>query len=383
LRISYVTKLPMSEPGTPPVNVVKSRSGESGATAPPVEEQANLPAVIEQGLPRHARRRRPGPAILVILLIVGVGAGIGWVWWQQHQSRLPPGIAWGNGRLEADEIDIDTKFAGRIAKLFVDEGDMVTPGQVVAMMDTRDLEASLKKSEALVNLAHRALDEAKANLVQQQTQVTLAQQELERTRSLVPKGFATVELLDQRRQQLNSTVAVETAATHKIAEAQHALDAATHDAELYRVNILDNTLVAPRDGRIEYRVANIGEVLPAGGKVFTMLDASYVYMDIYLPTAEAGRIRIGSEARIVLDAYPDHVIPAKVVFVASQAQFTPKTVETKAERDKLMFRIRVRIDPERLKGREGMVRSGLPGLAYVRTDPSTSWPPNLQASPPP
>ncbi|MGC2201001.1 MAG: HlyD family efflux transporter periplasmic adaptor subunit [Stellaceae bacterium] len=371
----------MSEPGTPPVNVVKSRS-KDGATVPPVEEHANLPAVIEQGLPRHGRRRR-GPAILVILLIVGAGAGIGWVWWQQHQSRLPPGIASGNGRLEADEIDIDTKFAGRIAKLFVDEGDMVTAGQVVAVMDTRDLEASLKKSEALVSLAQRALDEANANLVQQQTQVKLAQQELDRTSALVPKGFATVETLDQRRQQMNAAVATENATSYKVAQAEHALDAATHDVELYRVNILDNALVAPRDGRIEYRVANIGEVLPAGGKVFTMLDASYVYMDIYLPTAEAGRIRVGSEARIVLDAYPDHVIPAKVVFVASQAQFTPKTVETKAERDKLMFRIRVRIDPERLKGREGMVRSGLPGVAYVRTDPSTSWPSNLQASPPP
>jgi HlyD family secretion protein len=219
--------------------------------------------------------------------------------------------------------------------------------------------------------------------VQQQTQVKLAQQELDRTNALVPKGFATVELLDQRRQQMSGAVAAELAANHKVAEAQHALDAATHDVELYRVNILDNTLTAPRDGPIEYRVANVGEVLTGGGKVFTMLDASYVYMDIYLPTAEAGRIRIGSEARIVLDAYPDHVIPAKVVYVASQAQFTPKTVETKAERDKLMFRIRVRIDPERLRGREALVRSGLPGLAYVRTDTAAVWPSSLQSSPTP
>jgi len=289
----------------------------------------------------------------------------------------------GNGRLEADQIDIDTKFAGRIAKRFVDEGDMVRAGQVVAMMDTRDLEASLKKSQALVSQAERSLDEAKANLVQQQTQVKFTQQEVDRTAALVPKGFATVELLDQQTQQRNAAVAAENAATQRVAEAQHALDAATHDVELYRVNILDNTLTAPHDGPIEYRVANVGEVLPAGGKVFTMLDASYVYMDIYLPTAEAGRVRIGSDARIVLDAYPDHVIPAKVVFVASQAQFTPKTVETKAERDKLMFRIRVRIDPDRLEGREAMVRSGLPGVAYVRTDPSVAWPPSFQPSAPP
>jgi HlyD family secretion protein len=347
------------------------------------EQRAGLPAVVEQAPPRPPRRRKSPVVLAALLLMIAAGAGIGWFWWQHHQLQLPLGIASGNGRLESDEIDIDTKFAGRIAKLFVDEGDMVAAGQVVAIMDTRDLEASLKKAEALVSQAQRALDEAKANLVQQQTKLTLAQQQLDRTSSLVPKGFATVELLDQRRQQMNAAVAAQNAASHKVAEAQHALDAATHDVELYRVNILDNTLVAPREGRIQYRVANVGEVLAAGGKVFTMLDTSYVYMDIYLPTADAGRVRLGSEARIVLDAYSDHVIPAKVVFIANQAQFTPKSVETKDERDKLMFRIRVRIDPERLRGRAELVRSGLPGMAYLRTDPSIAWPPKLQASKPP
>jgi HlyD family secretion protein len=349
-----------------------------GISVEQTEGWGRLPAVVEHPSPRRNRPRLR--VTVVVLLIIVASAGIGSFWWYRHHPRLPPGIAWGNGRLEADPIDIDTRFAGRIAKLFVDQGDMVTAGQVVAMIDTRDLEASLKKSQALVSQAERALDEAKANLTQQQTQVKLAQQELDRTSALVPKGYATVELLDQRRQQMSSAVAAENAATHRVAEAQHALDAATHDVELYRVNILDNTLVAPRDGPIEYRVANVGEVLAAGGKVFTMLDSSYVYMDIYLPTAEAGRVRIGSDARIVLDAYTGHVIPAKVVFVASQAQFTPKAVETKAERDKLMFRIRVRIDPEPPKVRETMIKSGLPGVAYVATEPWVVWPANLQPS---
>ena len=175
---------------------------------------------------------------------------------------------------------------------------------MVALMDTRDLQASLKKSEALVLQAQRTLDEAKANLVQQQTQVTLAKQELDRTSALVLKGYATLELLDQRRQQMAGAVAAEIAATDKIGEAQRALEAAMHDVELYKVNIADNALFAPREGRIQYRVANVGEVLAAGGKVFTMLDLNYVYMDIYLPTAEAGRVRLGSDARIVLDAFP-------------------------------------------------------------------------------
>ncbi len=316
---------------------------------------------------------------LVLAVMVG-GAGAAFYWWKQSQSQLPSSIVWSNGRIEADEIDIDTKFAGRIAELRVDEGDMVKAGQAVARMDTQDLEASLKKAEAQVRLAQEAVDEADANVTQQKSQVLLAQQQMERATYLVQQGFQTKEVLDQRQQQLDGANAALKAAQARLIIAQHALEASTHDVELYKVNIADNTLVAPRDGRIQYRIANVGEVLPAGGKVFSMFDTSYVYMDIYLPTQEAGKVRIGADARIVLDAYPNVAIPAKVSFIATQAQFTPKTVETKSEREKLMFRIRVRIDPERLRARGERVRSGLPGVAYIRLDPAIAWPPQLQGS---
>ena len=286
----------------------------------------------------------------------------------------------GNGRIEADEIDIATKFAGRIAEMFADEGDMVKAGQIVARMDTQDLSASLKKAEAQMRQAQRAVEEAHANVIQQTSQVLLAQQEMERASALADKGFQTQEVVDQRRAQLDGANAALKAAQTRVIESQHALEASTHDVELFTVNIADNTLVAPRDGRIQYRIANIGEVLPAGGKVFTMLDVSYVYMDVYLPTEEAGKVKVGTDARIVLDAYPNIAIPAKVSFLATQAQFTPKAVETKSERDKLMFRIRVRIDPERLRVRADSVRSGLPGVAYLRLDPAVAWPPQLQGN---
>ena len=295
---------------------------------------------------------------------------------------MPLGIASGNGRIEADEIDIDTKFAGRIAEMLADEGDMVKARQVLARMDTRDIEASLKKSQSQVEEAQQALEEARANVVQQTTQVTLAQQEYDRTSTLVQRGFATYELLDQRKQALTGATAALVAAQNRVGEAERAQDAAMHDVELYKVNIADNTLVAPRDGRIQYRIANIGEVLPAGGRVFTMLDIAYVYMDVYLPTAEAGKVKLGTDARIVLDALPNVSIPAKVAFVATQAQFTPKTVEVKDERDKLMFRVRVKIDPERLKARGDAVRSGLPGVAYIKYDASLPWPDKLQGNAP-
>jgi HlyD family secretion protein len=344
----------------------------------PVPVHANLPAPLA-GAKGKAAGRRWLRIALVLAVMLGVAGG-GFYWWRHSQAQLPAGIAWGNGRIEADEIDIDTKFAGRIAEILADEGTMVKAGQVVARMDTRDLAASLKKSEAQVQQAEKAIEEANANEVQQTTQMLLAQQEFDRATYLVQRGAETKEVLDQRQQQLDGAKAALKAAQARVTEAQHALEASTHDVELYTVDIADNTLVAPKDGRIQYRIANVGEVLPAGGKVFTMLDISYVYMDIYLPTQEAGKVKFGADARIVLDAVPNVAIPAKVSFIATQAQFTPKTVETKDERDKLMFRIRVKIDPDRLRARADRVRSGLPGVGYVLLDPAVAWPPRLQGN---
>jgi len=350
----------------------------NGRDLVPAQSGAALPAVIPTI--RLSSRRWLLRVALAVVLLAG-GAGGTYYWWQHLHSQLPPGIAFGNGRLEADEIDIDTKYAGRIAEISADEGDLVAGSQVVARMDTQEQAASLKKAQAQVRQAQRAVEEATANVTQQQSQVLLAQQEFDRASYLVQKGFQTKETLDQRQQQLAGAKAALDGANLRVIEFQHALDAATHDVELYNVQIADNTLVAPREGRIQYRVANIGEVLPAGGKVFVMLDTAYVYMDIYLPTEQAGKVRFGADARIVLDAYPNIAIPAKVSFIASQAQFTPKIVETQYERDKLMFRIRVRIDPERLKERVEAVRSGLPGVAYVLTDPAAKWPAALQGPP--
>lgn len=335
-----------------------------------------LPAAVASR-PRQFNRVRV-VRIVSLLIVAALAATAGIYWWKQSQAQLPAGITFSNGRIEADEIDIGTKFAGRIAELNVDEGAMVTAGQVVARMDTRDLQQSLEKATAQVAQAHRALDESRANVTQQRAVVTLATQQMDRARALLQNGWITRETFDQRQQVLDAANANLMAVTAKAAQSEQALEAAQHDVELFRVNIADNTLVAPRDGRIQYRIANVGEVLPAGGKVFTMLDIGYVYMDIYLPTQDVGKIKVGSDARIVLDAWPDRPIPAKVSFIATQAQFTPKSVETRSERDKLMFRVRVRIDADLLRRHAESVRSGLPGLAYVRSDPAVAWPERLQ-----
>jgi HlyD family secretion protein len=347
-------------------------------SSPPTDGHVTVIPPAAGVIEHHPASRRVVWAWRLAIIAV-IGGGIGFLYWQAHRApAIPAWIVYGNGRLEADPIDISTKFAGRILELRADEGDKVQAGQIVALMDTRDLAETLKRGEAQIDQARKAVDEAQANLVQAKSTTLLAQQELDRTSQLVKNGWATKELFDQRKQQLDGAQAAQAAADHRIAEAQKALTAAQHDADFVRVNIADNTLVAPRDGRIEYRLANIGEVLPAGGKIFTMLDTAYVYMDAYLPTLQADKVKLGADARILLDAFPDRSIPAKVSFLADQAQFTPKMVETQNDRDKLMFRVRVKIDTERLKAHADEVRSGLPGVAYVKTDDKAAWTPALQ-----
>lgn len=112
--------------------------------------------------------------------------------------------------------------------------------------------------------------------------------------------------------------------------------------------------------------------------MLNMVDLGDVYMTFFLPTNSAGKVRIGAEVRLILDAAPQYVIPAKVSFVADVAQFTPKTVETSEERQKLMFRIKAKIEPELLKKYMRTVKTGVPGMAYVRLDEKAPWPPEWE-----
>lgn len=364
----------LEKSASPPAEAPAPLSGELILPGQPVTTPTSgsgLPALVPP-------RKRPRTWLLLLLVAAIGGIGAASYWWFGRAPALPPGIAVANGRLEAEEIDISTKFAGRVAEILVKEGDAVQVGQVVARMDTRDLEASLRKEQAQLEADERIIAEARANQQQQRAQVTLAQAEFERTKSLLQRGFATRELYDQRQQALQGAEAQLSAAGERVSQAERTRDAAQHGIDYLKVNIADNTLVAPRPGRIQYRVSNIGEVLAAGGKVFTMLDVTDVYMDVFLPTAEAGRAAFGTEARIVLDSYPTIAIPAHVSFIATQAQFTPKAVETKTERDKLMFRVKLRVDPDILAAHAAEVRSGLPGLGYVKLDPKVEWPERLR-----
>ncbi|HNP84312.1 MAG: HlyD family efflux transporter periplasmic adaptor subunit [Nitrospira sp.] len=313
--------------------------------------------------------------ILGVLLLVVAGAS---VWW--FYVRIPPlvGFGSGNGRLEVQEIDVATKFPGRIAEVLVDEGDSVQVGQVVARMDTSSLNAQVREAEAQVQRARQGQITAKALIAQRRSETLLAERDLERARALYVNANMSAKDYDRARSTMDTAKASTTQAEAQLAEADAAIAASLAQKERIQVDLKDSVLTAPRSGRVQFRLAEPGEVLASGGKVLTLIDPTDVYMTVFLPAAEAGKIALGAQARITLDAAPNLVIPSAVSFVADKAQFTPKEVETRTEREKLMFRIKVKIDPELVKGHEAQVKPGLPGVAYVQLDSSVQWPPFLQ-----
>ena len=315
-----------------------------------------------------------------VLLLLVAGAS---VWW--FYVRVPPlvGFGSGNGRLEVQEIDVATKFPGRIAEVLVDEGESVQVGQVVARMDTSSLSAQLREAEAQVQRVRQGQITAKALIAQRRSEILLAERDMERARALYVNANISVKDYDRAQNAMKTAKAATTQAEAQLAEADAALAASLAQKERIQVDLRESMLLAPRSGRIQFRLAEPGEVLASGGKVLTLIDPTDVYMTVFLPAAEAGKVALGAESRIVLDAAPTLAIPAGVSFVADKAQFTPKEVETRSEREKLMFRIKVKIDPELIKGHEAQVKPGLPGVAYVRLDPAAQWPAALHTRPRP
>ena len=307
---------------------------------------------------------------LAILLVAAGGFG----YWKSQHDRLPEGISMGNGRLESTEVQIAAKIPGRLAEVLVDEGDRVTKGQLLARMDTRTLEASRVQAQAEVQRARQAMAANEANVQLRQSEKLLASQELKRTRQLSQRGFASGQQVDQQQAQFDTSNAAVSAAQAQVAAAKAAIASSEAQVAQLTSEIEDSSLRAPINGVIQLRLAEPGEVLGSGGRVFMMIDPSDQYMNLYLPAAVVGKLTVGAEARIVLDALPDQALPAKISFVAAKSQFTPKEVETRDERQKLVFRVKLRLtQPSAVP----QAKPGMPGAGYVRTA-DVDWPANLQ-----
>lgn len=340
-------------------------------------------------------------AVAAITLVMG-----GYYWWQSRRDSGPgEGFAGGNGRIEATEIDISTKLAGRVEGVLVNEGDFVEAGQVLAIMQTDVLQAQLAEARAQHQQSLTAEASAKSQVVlrqsdqraaeavvaQREAELDAVQRRLDRTTVLSQRGAVPDQQYDDEVTSMHASRAAVATAEAQVAVAQASVEAARAEVEgagarveaaqatIERIeaDIKDSSLTAPRSGRIQYRIAQPGEVLGIGGKVLNLVDLSDVYMTFFLPTAAAGAVEFGSEVRIVLDVAPAYPVPAYISYVASTAQFTPKTVETMDEREKLMFRVKAKIKKELLAEYLKYVKTGLPGMAWVKLNPNKEWPANL------
>lgn len=296
----------------------------------------------------------------------------------------PDGFASSNGRIEATEVDVATKIAGRLTEVAVREGDQVAADAIVARLDTESLAAQRRQAQAELRRSQQESEHASAVVAQRESELELSRRELRRLQRLSSQGqYVAEDSVDQARTAVRTAEAALRAARVQVTASEAGIEAAQATIERVEVDIRDSALRAPRSGRVLYRLAEPGEVLGSGGRVLTLLDLRDVYMVLFLPETVVGRVALNAEARIVLDAAPDYVIPASVSFVSSRAQFTPKQVETRSAREKLSFRVKLQIDPGLLARYEPLVKAGIPGIAYVRLDPDVDWPTDLQPRLPP
>jgi HlyD family secretion protein len=317
------------------------------------------------------------------VVVIGGGAAGYYAWRQYEAAQLPAGIVSVNGRVEATQVDISTKIPGRVIEIVPHEGDIVSPGQVVAWIDTSETGAQLHQAQASAELARQTLTTRQAEVASDEAQQELASEEMRRTATLVDKGWSTHELYDQREQKLKSAGAALRAAQSQVDEARATVKTADARVEELQAVVDDSTIKSPVRGRVQYRLVEPGAVLPPGGKIATVIDLADVYTTVFLPAPQAGRLKIGDDARVVVDAAPEYVFPAKVSFVAPESQFTPKTVEVQSEREQLVFRVKLQAPLQLLKDIEDQVKAGLRGVGYVKIDSAAEWPARLAVKLPP
>jgi HlyD family secretion protein len=331
-----------------------------------------LTPAFETPVPARGRRW----LAVVALLLAGLAGGA-WFYFTHRPAEENALVLQGN--IDVRQVNLAFKVDGRIETLAVDEGDAVTAGQVIATLDKRyfhdDLRAArARRDNAAANLARlehgsrpEEIAQARAQLAQQQANVTLARDNLKRAEELVPSGGMSKEDLDQRRQAVavataNAKYAEQTLRLAEIGPRQEDIDAGRAQFRQEEAAVTqserrlsDSDLIAPGAGIILTRAREKGAIVQAGETVFTLTLASPVWVRTYVNERDLGRIRPDMPAEVRTDSAPNKVYPARIGFISPTAEFTPKTVETRELRTDLVYRLRVIVDNP-----DGGLRQGMP-----------------------
>jgi membrane fusion protein YbhG len=264
-----------------------------------------------------------------------------------------------SGNIEAHESVVSFKSVqSRITELPFDEGAQVKAGTVLARVDRSDYDQQVVIAQTNLNAQMKQLDVAEQNVdatrhsvVSDEADVALKQLQFDRAQTLLTKGAGTVEARDiaetalkQSRAALERDKALEASADRSVALAIANIESARAALKMAEITLGYTTLRAPFDGVILVREAEIGEVVSPGAAIVTLADIDHVWLRAYVNEPDVGKIRLGEKVTVTTDSYPGTVYPGRISFISKQAEFTPKSVETHAERVTLVYRIRIDID---------------------------------------
>ncbi len=309
----------------------------------------------------------------VILGLVVIGAVSFAVWKnQQLQAEELVGIAAVNGRLELKRLDVATLYPGRVEEILVQEGDEVKINQPLARLSSTISQTQVSGALAQKKRAAETVSRALAEIDARQQQAKVAKLELDNAFKLRRDNLISSTELERRQSAYNASLAAVNTTQAAKAEAEAAVAQAQAQLEKAQSQYEDMIIKAPKDGRLEYQIAEVGNVLGAGGKVVSVLDPTDTYINVFLTAQQMNQIKLSDDARIVIDGI-NAVFPAKITFVANNAQFTPKSVETTEERAKLMFKVKLQIPVDIALKYKGLLKGGMTAIGYVKYDPQAQW----------
>ena len=317
-------------------------------------------------------------AILILIALSGLACS----------SKAAKGVITASGTIEAIEVDVASRVMGQILELAVDEGARVKAGDLLATVDHATADIQLRQAEAGVRLADAQLAllvkgsriedirQAEAALEQAQATLKVASDDARRMRELVLTGSVTPKQREDADARLTVAEAQQKAASETLSKVRRLarpeeiqasearLAQARAAADLLAKTIAVCTITAPAGGIVTHKAVEAGELVTPGSTIVTLTELDSVYVMIYVTEMEMGRIRLGDGVEVRIDAFPNRVFPGKVTYISPEAEFTPKNVQTKEDRVKLVFGIKVEIE-----NKDGFLKPGLPADALIRVAP--------------
>jgi len=312
-------------------------------------------------------------ATITAIAMALLAAATAILWYQGRASGVPEGLVWGNGRVEGTELRVTAKYAGRVTEVLAKEGDEVAKGQVLIRFDDRERLAQLAEAKAQMQRAYHGKHAANAEKKRRRSELDFLSAKLKRSQKLALSGHVSEQQIEADRSKRDAAAAAVDNADALAIEADAEYQAAQARVERSRAIVSETVLSAPSTGRILYRMTEPGEIVPAGGVVMVIVDLDRLFMTVYVPERQAGQVKVGADAVLRIDAYPKRLFDAKVSLVADKAEFTPKEVETREEREKLVFRVKLRVGDNS----DRTLKPGMPGEAWIRTAGASGWPPKL------